>query len=90
MESPFQTEDAVQTSRPWRVVVWDDPVTPMRVVTVVFMKIFGYSEAKAERLMKTVHHEGRASVWSGQRERAESYCVQLQVAGLLASVECTE
>jgi hypothetical protein len=40
----------------------------MRVVTVIFMKVFGYSEAKAERLMKTVHHKGRASVWSGQRD----------------------
>jgi ATP-dependent Clp protease adapter protein ClpS len=37
--------------------------------------------------MLTVHHEGRATVWSGQRERAESYCVKLQVAGLQATVE---
>ena len=37
--------------------------------------------------MMTVHHEGRAIVWSGQRERAESYCVKLQVAGLQATIE---
>jgi ATP-dependent Clp protease adapter protein ClpS len=37
--------------------------------------------------MLTVHHEGRAIVWSGQRERAEAYCVKLQVAGLQSSVE---
>jgi ATP-dependent Clp protease adapter protein ClpS len=34
-----------------------------------------------------VHHEGRAIVWSGQRERAETYCVKLQVAGLQSTVE---
>ena len=71
------TEEAVETQRPWNVVVWNDPVTPMSVVVVIFKKIFGYSNNKATHLMMTVHHEGRAIVWSGLRERAESYCVKL-------------
>ena len=81
------TEEAVETQRPWNVVVWDDPVTPMSVVVVIFKKIFGYSNNKATHLMMTVHHEGRAIVWSGLRERAESYCVKLQVAGLQSTIE---
>jgi ATP-dependent Clp protease adapter protein ClpS len=40
--------------------------------------------------MLTVHNEGRAIVWSGQRERAESYCVKLQVAGLQSTIERDE
>jgi ATP-dependent Clp protease adapter protein ClpS len=28
-----------------------------------------------------------ALVWSGERERAESYCVKLQVAGLQSTIE---
>jgi len=81
------TEEAVETQRPWNVVVWNDPVTPMSVVVVIFKKIFGYSNNKATHLMMTVHHEGRAIVWSGNRERAESYCVKLQVAGLQCTIE---
>jgi len=69
------------------VIVWNDPVTPMTVVVVVFRKIFGYPNNKCTQLMLQVHHEGRAVVWSGQRPRAESYCVKLQAAGLQATVE---
>jgi ATP-dependent Clp protease adaptor protein ClpS len=86
-ESDVQSDVSVITERPWNTVVWNDPVTPMAVVVVVFRKIFCYSNNKCTHLMLTVHHEGRAIVWSGQRERAESYCVKLQVAGLQATVE---
>lgn len=86
-ESDVVSETFVLTQRPWNVVVWNDPVTPMKVVVVIFKKIFGYSNNKCTQLMLTVHHEGRAVVWSGQRERAESYCVKLQVAGLQCTVE---
>jgi ATP-dependent Clp protease adaptor protein ClpS len=86
-ESQSDTSVATITDRPWNVVVWDDPVTPMTVVVVIFRKIFGYPNNKATQLMLTVHHEGRAIVWSGPLERAQSYCVKLQVAGLLSSIE---
>jgi ATP-dependent Clp protease adaptor protein ClpS len=81
------TENVVVTRRPWNVVVWNDPVTPMAVVVVIFKRIFGYSNNKATQLMLTVHHEGRAIVWSGKRDRAQIYCVKLQVAGLQSTIE---
>jgi ATP-dependent Clp protease adaptor protein ClpS len=81
------TENVVVTRRPWNVVVWDDPVTPMSVVVVIFKRIFGYSDNKATQLMLTVHHEGRAIVWSGDHDRAQTYCVKLQVAGLQSTIE---
>ena len=86
-EQQVESETTIVTERPWNVVVWNDPVTPMPVVVVVFRRIFGYSTNKCTQLMLTVHHEGRAIVWSGARERAESYCVKLQVAGLQSTVE---
>ncbi|MHB8826318.1 MAG: ATP-dependent Clp protease adapter ClpS [Acidimicrobiales bacterium] len=86
-DSEVVTSEEVLTKRPWNVVVWNDPVTPMSVVVVIFRKIFGYSNNKCTQLMMAVHHEGRAIVWSGARERAESYCVKLQVAGLQATIE---
>jgi ATP-dependent Clp protease adaptor protein ClpS len=87
VQRDVDTNVVVVTKRPWNVIVWNDPVTPMTVVVVVFKRIFGYSNNKCTHLMLTVHHEGRAVVWSGERERAESYCVKLQVAGLQATVE---
>jgi ATP-dependent Clp protease adaptor protein ClpS len=87
LEQRVERDVSVVTERPWNVIVWNDPVTPMTVVVAVFKRVFGYSNNKCTHLMLTVHHEGRAVVWSGQRERAESYCVKLQVAGLQSSVE---
>ena len=81
------TEVLIKSKRPWNVVVWNDPVTPMGVVVVIFKRIFGYSNNKATQLMLTVHHEGRAITWSGNRDRAESYCVKLQIAGLQSTIE---
>ena len=85
--SSTSTLENIATQPPWKVVVWNDPVTPMPVVVVVFRKIFGYSTEKATHLMLQVHHEGRAIVWSGEREKAESYCARLHANGLLASIE---
>ena len=86
-ETDTDTITRTVTKRPWKVIVWDDPVTPMRVVEVIFRKIFGYPEAKCTQLMLTVPHEGKAGVWNGAQDRASHYCTQLQAAGLMASVE---
>jgi ATP-dependent Clp protease adaptor protein ClpS len=85
-----RTEGAVATQRPWNVVVWDDPITPMSVVVVIFRKVFGYPTEKATHLMMTVHNEGRAIVWSGHKDRAEGYCVRLQSHGLQSTIEQDE
>ena len=81
------TAENVATKRPWNVIVWNDPVTPMSVVVVILRKIFGYPDNRCTQLMLTVHHEGRAIVWTGDHDRAQSYCVKLQVAGLQSTIE---
>ena len=86
-EVTTQTTEEVRVELPWNVVVWDDPVTLMKVVEAIFKKVFGYPAEKCTHLMLTVHHEGRAVVWSGNREKAQEYCVKLQVAGLLSTIE---
>jgi ATP-dependent Clp protease adaptor protein ClpS len=88
-ETVTETKTDVATLRPWSVIVWDDPVTLMVVVVLILRRVFSYPQAKATQLMMTVHNEGRAVVWSGAREKAENYCVQLQTHGLLASIEST-
>lgn len=86
-ERDVRTTQETESERNWNVVVWNDPVTPMSVVVVIFKRVFGYANNRATQLMLTVHHEGRAIVWSGRRERAESYCVKLQVSGLQSTIE---
>ncbi len=73
--------------RPWVVLVWNDPVNTMEYVTLVLRKLFGYTKAKAHRLMLQVHHEGRAVVSSGDREKAEIDVFRLHEHGLWATMQ---
>lgn len=80
-------EELPDLDRPWVTIVWDDPVNLMSYVTWVFQKLFGYSRDRAERLMLDVHHQGRAVVSSGARERMEYDASQLHGYGLWATVD---
>lgn len=74
-------------ARPWRTVVWNDPVNLMSYVTYVFRTYFGFDEPTANRLMLQVHHEGRAIVSSGSREKMEVDVLAMQNYGLWATLE---
>ena len=90
--SPVEVDEPVADSatdidRPWRVIVWNDPINLMSYVTFVLQKLFGYSRAKAEKLMLDVHHKGRAIVSSGTQEKAELDVSRLHEHGLWATME---
>ena len=74
---------------PWDVILWNDPVTLISLVVRVIRKVFGYSKEKAEMLTMTVHHEGKAVVWSGDKETAAAYCVALHGYALGATIQPT-
>jgi ATP-dependent Clp protease adaptor protein ClpS len=57
----------------------------MSYVTWVFETYFGYSRAKAERLMLDVHQLGKAVVSNGTREKMERDTEALQGYGLWAT-----
>lgn len=81
-----ETESDADLDTPWHVVVFDDPVNLMGFVTLVFRRVFGYSEEQATRHMLEVHHLGKSIVWTGEREKAEHYVQQLQSYQLLAAL----
>lgn len=83
---PDAAED-IEVDAPWIVIVWDDPVNLMDYVVLVFRRLFGFSKAKATKLMLQVHNEGRAVVSSGTKERAEMDCARLHHHGLWATIE---
>lgn len=86
-ETEALTRETTALDLPWNVVVHDDPVNLMDYVTWVFMKVFGYPETRAVKLMMEVHQLGRSVVWTGGRERAELYTQQLQGFQLKTSME---
>jgi ATP-dependent Clp protease adaptor protein ClpS len=94
---PVQTapEETVQTdgapadaeADPWVTIVWNDPVNLMSYVSYVFRAYFGYPEAKAEKLMRQVHEEGRSAVSSGNREQMEVDVQAMHGFGLWATLQ---
>src|SRR5436309_11750507 len=88
VETRRPSREAVpRNERPWIVIVWNDPVNLMSYVVYVFQKLFGYSREKATRLMLQVHHEGKAAVSEGTREKAEADVARLHAHGLWATME---
>ena len=73
-----ETSTETEEEFPWQVVVMNDPVNLMSYVVMVFRRVFGYDETRAQRHMLEVHEEGRSILWSGEREKAEAYVYQLQ------------
>jgi ATP-dependent Clp protease adaptor protein ClpS len=86
IEEPTYEDDRVE-DRPWVVVVWNDPVNLMSYVTLVLQQLFGYSRAKATKLMLQVHNEGKAVVSAGTHEKAELDVSRLHAHGLWATMQ---
>jgi ATP-dependent Clp protease adaptor protein ClpS len=90
-EAPLGTEEPVGDDRrevdaPWIVIVWNDPINLQSYVTFVFQKLFGYSRARATKLMLQVHNDGKAVVSSGTKEKAEHDVARLHAFGLWATM----
>ncbi|GGD16038.1 ATP-dependent Clp protease adapter protein ClpS [Nocardioides daphniae] len=87
VEPDLHVDDILRPDRGWVTVVWNDPVNLMSYVTYVFRTHFGYSKAKAEKLMMEVHEEGRSSVSTGSREEMERDVQAMHGYGLWATME---
>ena len=86
-DTALEDDEVVNVDRPWIVLVWNDPINLMSYVSHVFQKLFGYSKAKADRLMLDVHEKGRAVVSNGAREKAEMDVFRLHEHGLWATMQ---
>lgn len=80
-------DELVVADVPWIALVWNDPVNLMTYVVYVFQTLFGYSREHATRLMMQVHHEGKAVVSSGAREKIEADVARLHGHGLWATMQ---
>jgi len=84
------TDTKTRHGRPWKVIVWDDPVNLMNYVVYVFQTLFGMSKEEATQRMLEVHHQGRSLVATTGREDAEIYVDKLHSYGLQATMEQVE
>ena len=48
-----EVSEVTDPARPWKVIVWNDPINLMSYVTFVLEKLFGYSKEKAHKLILT-------------------------------------
>lgn len=71
---------------PYHVLLWNDPVTLMDMVVRALVQVLGLPAETAERLMLTAHREGKAVVWTGERDRATRYCLELGLRGLQSTI----
>lgn len=85
VEKPVDQEHQ-QRDIPWNVIVWNDPITLMDYVVLVFRRLFGHDMPTATKLMLQVHHEGKAVVASQPREQAEVSVTRLHAFGLQATL----
>jgi ATP-dependent Clp protease adaptor protein ClpS len=82
-----RVDEEFDLDRPWVTIVWNDPINLMTYVTFVLQELFGYDEPTANTLMLQVHHEGKAIVSSGPRERMEFDTSRLHAYGLWATYQ---
>lgn len=77
--------DATPTDA-WVVILFDDPVNTMEYVSLALRTVLEIDAPTAERYMLAAHTDGRAAVYSGDREAAERICVALHGWTLQATV----
>jgi ATP-dependent Clp protease adaptor protein ClpS len=78
LKPEIKTESLVSAAPKWNVVVLNDPINYQAYVVLAFMNVLRLGAPEAKRLMRAIHAEGRATVWSGDRERAEMLSLELQ------------
>jgi ATP-dependent Clp protease adaptor protein ClpS len=78
LKPEIKTESLVSAAPKWNVVVLNDPINYQAYVVLAFMNVLRLGAPEAKRLMRAIHAEGRATVWTGDRERAEMLSLELQ------------
>ena len=78
LKPEIKTESLVSAAPKWNVVVLNDPINYQAYVVMAFMNVLRIGAPEAKRLMRAIHAEGRATVWTGERERAEMLSLELQ------------
>ncbi len=91
LEASGKTEAA--TERGWKVLLFNDDITPLAVVIFGLQRAAGLSIEVAEMVTMEAHNSGEAVVRRGlAQEEAETICAQLRrwtaIQGICTGVDC--
>lgn len=86
LEPDVDTTTSTEEDLPYNLFLWNDDVSEMSAVAYIIQRILGLSEDKALQLMLVAHEEGKAVVWTGERDKAVAYAEQFHAYGLQATV----
>jgi ATP-dependent Clp protease adaptor protein ClpS len=87
IKTDIKTEAVPQLDTRWNVLVLNDPINYQQYVILAFMTVLRVDRTVAQKLMMSIHNDGRAIVWSGNREPAEMIALELQQWHLQAQLE---
>lgn len=87
IKTHIQTETVPKLDTRWNVLVLNDPINYQQYVILAFMTVLRVDRTVAQKLMMAVHNDGRAIVWSGDREPAEMVALELQQWHIQAQLE---
>ena len=79
--------ETTDLDRPWKVLVWNDPINLMDYVVYVFKTVLKMNEKDASRHMWEVHQKGKSVVARETREKSELIIHRLRGFGLNATLE---
>lgn len=63
------------------MILYNDDLNSMGFVIETLQRVFGYSAVRSFRLMMRAHRDGKAAVWTGQKEHAEFKADQIRSRG---------
>ena len=78
--------DGTSTREPWKTVLFNCNCHSFDDVARQLMKAIRVSYERGMDIASTVHHSGRAVVYTGHRERCEAVAMVLEEIGLLTQV----
>jgi len=82
-----KTDERVELSRPWNVILWNDDVHSFDEVILQVQKATGCSLDRATAITLEAHHNGKAVCFTGPLERCEIVAGKLQEIRLSVTLE---
>ena len=82
-----RAEESLQADTPWVVLLWNDPVNLMGFVSGVLQEVLKCTPEEADSHMMKAHMEGKAVVFTGTTDKAQTIATALSTYSLWATVE---
>lgn len=66
------TDEWLGLDKPWNVILWNDPVTPIDVVVFALIEVVGLEKEQAAKAAIFIHNQGKAIVYTDDEQKAKA------------------